>query len=584
MFLFITGSTWAQSFSLKTDAQTIGKNDVLQVEYEIKDGTDISNFLAPTFTDWKIMTGPSTSQSMVSINGQTARTFSYVYILMPLKTGHLSVPGTSLIADGKKLQCKATNITVTNQSSIKPAPQPGNGLQSLFDDPNLQDLFTKDPVLKANEDPAEVMRKNIFLKASVSKNTCFVGEPILVTYKLYTAIHTEARVTKQPSFSGCSVIEMAADDSSPLVEHINGKDYRAYLIRKVILVPLQEGQLNLDAAEVENEVNFEEAGNPYSVKKFSSTIKNPLVSIKVNALPVKNKPADFSGAEGNFSIGVDLKNKTPEAGENNSLIVTISGNGNMQSVDLPKIDWPENLDHFDATKKEDINKAQFPFSGTVTFEIPFIGLAEGKKTIPSIKWNYFDPTVEDYKTVSTDSLTINFSRASKTNNIHESTIVKEDLSNKKYLWIVAGIAVVAFVLLFFTLQKGSPEKKKEEAPFISSSEIGEEAEVVSPLPSATETDFKHALEMLANIEEPGLFYTTAKMLLAKALKEFLVTDASFNIMAALAGEKKNDPALPQKCIDINRSCEFALYSGMSSDSNREDVINGLKEIISTLQI
>lgn len=582
--MFIAGSTWAQSFSLKTDAQTIGKNDVLQVEYEVKNGSDISDFLAPAFADWKIMAGPSTSQSMVSINGQTTRTFSYVYILMPLKTGHLSVPGTNIIADGKKLQCKGTDITVTNQSLVKPAPQPGNSLQSLFDDPSLQDLFTKDPVLKANEDPAEVMRKNIFLKTSVSKNTCFVGEPVLVTYKLYTAIHTEARVTKQPSFSGCSVIEMPADDSSPLVEHINGKDYRAYLIRKVMLVPLQEGQLNLDAAEVENEVNFEEAGNPYSVKKYSSTIKNPLVSIKVNALPLKNRPADFSGAEGNFSIGVDLKNKTPEAGENNSLIVTISGNGNMQSVELPRIDWPENVDHFDATKKEDVNKARFPFSGSITFEIPFIGLTEGRKTIPSVKWNYFDLTAGDYKTISTDSLSINFLKASKTATIPENAVVREDLSNKKYLWIVAGIAVVAFVLLFFTLRKGTVEAKREETLPASWQEITEQTETVLPSPSIAKTDFKHALEMLSNIEEPGLFYTTAKTLLAKALQEFLVTDAPFNTMAALAGEKKNDTALAQKCVEINRSCEFALYSGMSNERNREDVINGLTDVINSLHI
>jgi len=581
-FFSICAGLLAQSFTLKTDGRIIGKNDALQVTYEISNATDISGFLPPQFEHWKIMAGPSSSQSIISVNGQTTRSFGYIYVLMPEKTGELALPGTTIIADGKKLNCKGITITVTNQSVAKPAPQVSSGLQSLFDAPDFEDLMPKDPVLKKNDDPAEIMRKNIFLRATTNKNTCYIGEPILVTYKLYTAIHTEARVTKQPAFTGCSVMELAPEESTPVMEHINGKDYRSYLIRRVILVPLQEGQLNLDATSVENEVSFAEAGNPYSIKKYSATIQSPPVSITVNALPAKNKPADFSGALGSFSISSALKNKEIAAGENNSLQVMISGTGNLQGIELPSIAWPDKVDHFDASKKEELSKTGFPASGNIIFDIPFIGLAEGEKTIPPIQWNYFDPATGSYKLTTTKPLTVVFTKAVKAHYAVTDAVSSENLSNKKYLWIVAGIALAAFIILFFTLRKGHPVAVSQPASVASA--VTTDETVAPPVLAVKEkTDFQKSLEMLGQMNEDTLFYSTAKNLLCQSLKEFFEADLPLNALVIKLRELPNKSSLAEKCLEVNRVCEFSLYSGIHDDANRAFVQANLQEIIGSLQ-
>ena len=459
LLLLLFTKSDAQSFLLKADAETIGKNDVLQAEYEIKDAEDVAGFTPPVFRDWRVVAGPSTSQNMVSINGKISRSFSFIYSLMPLKTGRLTVPSASVLIAGKRTQCKPVEITVTNQLSVRPTvPPSSSGLQSLFDDPALGDFFVKDPVLKANQDPAEIMRKNIFLRASVNKQECYAGEPVLATYKLYTAIHTEAKVTRQPSFSGCSVIELSPEDATPVIEKVDGKNYRTYLVRKVALIPIQEGRLDLDTATVENIVSFADASNPFSAKRYSSTVHNQPLFVTVKPLPLKNKPADFSGAVGNFTITATVKEKSLEEGANDALLITISGNGNMQSVTPPIVEWPQNIDHFDAVRKENIRKEAFPLSGSINFDIPFIGTSEGNKVIPPVKFTYFDPVAGTYKQVHTDSIALHFSQALKQASPPAVVYEKQNLSNKKYLWIVAGIAVAAFVLLYFTMFKTSAKQ------------------------------------------------------------------------------------------------------------------------------
>src|SRR4051812_26674480 len=93
-----------------------------------------------------------------------------------------------------------------------PAQQPPAQLPSL-----LEGTEEEMPLLHPAENPDDIIHKNIFVKATASKNTVYVGEPLLVNYKLYTAINNQARVSKQPSFNGCSVMELFAD-KDPYIE------------------------------------------------------------------------------------------------------------------------------------------------------------------------------------------------------------------------------------------------------------------------------------------------------------------------------------------------------------------------------
>src|SRR4051812_20374725 len=424
-------------------------------------------------------------------------------------------------------------------------------LPSLIDNSQEDNEFMQSSVLRPGENPEDKIRSQIFVKTTVSKRTCFVGEPILVIYQLYTALYCQPKVVKQPTFNGCSLVEMTTDEPE-YVDKQNGKMYRVLLIRKVQLTPLQEGQLLIPPAVVDNEVGFTSAENPYRLKNYNAAISSHIDSIHVKALPA-SMPADYSGiAGGKFTISAKVDSTTVPQGENDVLQITIGGEGNIDAISLPTIKWPKSIEHFESTDSQHINKMNFPVHGNKTFAIPFIGTQQGNKVIPSVSFTFFNTTSQQFETISTQPITINVVKALPANKWDEH-IVTDDVSNKKYLWFVPGIAIVVISVWLIsnkkkeireqearrqetkgqvTREQGGTSTQVEKAQDLKGQATGmQETEVQQNSikepskqePSVPEKpDFKILLQALSETEDNYLFFTNAKTLLTAALQHILV--------------------------------------------------------------
>ena len=287
-------------------------------------------------------------------------------------------------------------------------------LPSLFDEPTAQNEYQRNSVLKPGENPEAKIHSLIFIKTSISKKTCFVGEPILVTYQLYTAVSCHSRVTKQVAFSGCSVIEMTSDEPEQ-TQKDKGVIYRVQLIRKVELIPLQAGDLLIPPATVNNEVSFSTTDNPYREKSYSADVSSDPYTVAVTPLP-DNQPTDFSGITGKFTITAKADSTEMAEGESNRLQVTITGVGNIEAVTEPKINWPKHTEHFDPLDSQHINRLNFPESGDKTFIFPFIVTKKGKTILPQISFTYFDTEVKKFETVTTKEILLVIKQSVAKNN------------------------------------------------------------------------------------------------------------------------------------------------------------------------
>ncbi len=183
---------------------------------------------------------------------------------------------------------------------IKGIAQPTQ-LPSLFNEPDAQKEYQKNSTLQPGENPETKIRSLIFIKTSVSKKSCFVGEPIMVTYELYTAVSCHSKVTKQVAFSNCSVIEMTSVDEPEKTVKENGVIYRVQLIRKVQLIPLQAGDLAIPPATISNDVSFSTIENPYAEKSYTAEVSSTESKVVVDSLP-DHQPEGFTGITGKFSI------------------------------------------------------------------------------------------------------------------------------------------------------------------------------------------------------------------------------------------------------------------------------------------
>src|SRR5207342_1264390 len=114
-----------------------------------------------------------------------------------------------------------------------------------------------DDVVRPGENVSDKIRKNFFIKVEVSKTDCYLGEPIVATYKLYARLRSDSRVTRHPSLNGFSVYDMIdPTDDRVSVEKVNGKNFSVHIIRKSQLIPLQAGDVTLDPVELDNNIYF----------------------------------------------------------------------------------------------------------------------------------------------------------------------------------------------------------------------------------------------------------------------------------------------------------------------------------------
>ncbi len=109
----------------------------------------------------------------------------------------------------------------------------------------------------------------------------------MATYKLYSKLKSESRVTRQPSLNGFSVYDMT-DPSTDVayIEKVDGRPFTVHIIRKAQLIPLQSGTVQLDPVEVENTVHFIKNVKNHSGNGSLQNVFDPFFGDEVEGVPV----------------------------------------------------------------------------------------------------------------------------------------------------------------------------------------------------------------------------------------------------------------------------------------------------------
>ncbi|MFZ5976919.1 MAG: BatD family protein [Bacteroidota bacterium] len=560
-------SVFAQSnFQINTTYTTIGLKETLQVSYTYAGLAEMQNWEAPDFKNWNIISGPDFQTQQVYANGKYHAESNFVYLLQPKKTGKLVVPAAGLQINNTTLHCKPLAITVQQQIPADHSPQAGVQMPGGFFEPDEEEETTgieRNAILFPGEDAAQKTKENIFVRVEASKSKCVVGEPILVTYTLYSRLRTSAKLIQQPAFNGCTVYEMTTQDLHSEKKQWNGKMYNTFIIRKVQLIPLTTGTITLNAATVQNTVTF------YTLKNnavngsvdYSGLCSNAPMQLTVMALPLRNKPEHFTGAIGHFTMNARVEKKTDTAGDVNRLVIEIKGNGNFSSVTDPAIIWPKNIAHYSIAEESEVNKLVYPAEGTKTFTIPFTCKQQGNAVIPAITYNFYNTETGDYQTIQTDSIPIQVGPALK--NFINPDLYTQGNTNPTYIWIIPGIGLIVAIGWWIVYGRQKKAAAKQEPGLASATQINkttaQETGITantqeSPIVQPIETN--HIYELLTIPDDISFF---------KAVKA----------MALVEEERETDSSRKEALQELIAACNRALYAKVAN-TNRYDIAEQLK--------
>jgi hypothetical protein len=398
--LFFGAALYAQT-SLTVDVpRVVESGESFRLVYTVN--AEPSSFNPPTtFAGLDLLAGPSQSRmsSTQIINGKRTESFqiSYTYILQASSEGKYTIPSASVIVDGKTYSSQSVVVEVVKSEGKSAKSDSGTTTGTVSSD-------------------------DLFIRVFVNKNRVVKGEPLTATIKLYTRVSISGfEDVRFPSFNGFWSQETETPQNIEFVrENIDGKIYNAALLRRYLLVPQQSGSLTIDPVEMICQVQirsstatsrsiFDDFFDSYQTlrKRVSSTA----VRVTVDALP-PGAPESFLGGVGEFSLKSSLSRDSVNANEALSLLVTVTGTGNINLIETPKVEIPNGIEVYDTKISDNSSRGSGGASGSKQYEFPLIPRGPGVYTIPGVEFSYFDIAKRRYVTLRSQDMVLRVGRDS----------------------------------------------------------------------------------------------------------------------------------------------------------------------------
>ena len=368
----------------------------------------MSDFKWPGSEHFTVLWGPqSGSMSSTSIvNGKRTSTHqeTYTYIVQALSEGVFTIPAAT--ATVGKESCSSGDFQI---EVVRGENRPKSDADASSDA----------AAAKSDEQAssAAVTGEDIFLRLTVNKTHVVKGEPLVATLKLYTRVDvTGFEEVRFPTFNGFWSKETESAQQVQFErENVGGTIYQAAVLRRYMLIPQRTGTVAIDPAEMVCQIRVQTPGGPRSFfdsffdsyQTLRKRLRSDAVQIHVKALP-EGAPASFAGGVGDFRMNVSLSRPSLKAHEAASLVVTISGRGNLSMLEAPRIGFPPDFEVYDLKSSETI--AADGTSGSKTFEFPFIPRSHGDFTIPAVSYSYYDISKGRYVTLTSNEISLQVAR------------------------------------------------------------------------------------------------------------------------------------------------------------------------------
>ena len=563
----------------------------------ILEGSDGSNLSLPKLEGAELLYGPSQSKSMSTtiINGHMSNSFSLVYTLyyQAVTPGRHTLGSASITADGKRLTTRPTTIEILPVGSA-PSQQPAIP-QQQSPTPAQSSPSNKMPT-NGGIDPS-VKDKDIFVRMTLSKDVVYEQEAVLCTIKIYSRINANLSWSckQQPSFNDFLIEELPVNRNSQHTEVLNGQTYNTVEAKKYILFPQESGKLTISPGKYEASITYDPfddffgfgSSNPTS----SSVINIPASPVTLDVRPLPSpKPANFSGAVGDFSVITRIKpNNNFKTYTPATYSIIVSGTGNLKGIQNPIINMPKEFDTYDPQSTVKMVPNDENARGSVTFDYLFIPQYEGSFKIPDSYFVFFNTETQQYDSIKVDGYNLNVGKGEgkpsehyKLRSMDIRDIDKGDnaLSKGQSFFITSPIYWIAALLALLAALGGIIAYKKMEKTRANTNLMRKRR--ASKL---AQQRLKAAQARMLSNDRNG-FYTETLTALWGYLSDKLSIPVSELSKDNIAAEMTNFGFTQQHIDDTMRmleTCEFAQYAPELEGGNMEQVYNESAALIDNLE-
>lgn len=322
------------------------------------------------------LTFKSEQRDTVTRNGRRIQSAEFTYEVLPKISGRFAVPAFKALVNGVELRSEPLVLTVLDRDGNA---QTGAG--------------TAPPAM---------------LKVNIPKRRVYLGEVFPITMELMAeGLRQNHLPVPQLLTPGIRFTIIRPDYQQTAMRPANGKLYRVFTFQTGA-VAMKSGKLNLTFEVTVTVMDYTQ--NVFGKQRTINLTSDP-IELTVLPLPTEGRPANFSGAVGQFAIGnILLKPPRARTGDPVELNLRLSGSGSLETVPMPQpASWEGFKVHPPASEMDAPDNRGL--TSSKLFKQMVVPLKPNLAAIPPVEFNYFDPRKEEYISVRSPATPLTVSGA-----------------------------------------------------------------------------------------------------------------------------------------------------------------------------
>lgn len=298
-------------------------------------------------------------------------------------------------------------------------------------------LYTREVNISVAEGLSHTMNNGLYgevlCDAEFSSGSVYSGQPLVMRYFLYHDEGAGFQVLgmSEPPVTKGFIVKEISEEISPVTAVKNGRSFVKRHYKSWCLIPELSG-------------SHETGGGSIVIQQFTSRsrLSFPLKKISVRPVPVKGKPAGFSGDTGEFRIEAGSVSGPFKVNEEIRIPVTVSGKGNFLLMSKPVFENTDGLRIIFDENEPELSLNGNIITGTKKYTVTVIPQKEGSISPGRISLAYFNPDTGAYESASSEPYTFNVSGILTPQEIAD-TKDQGEKGSPGYAYIIAGVLLMA---------------------------------------------------------------------------------------------------------------------------------------------
>jgi hypothetical protein len=330
----------------------------------------------------------------------------FTYLVIPQRPGDFTIPGFEVRVGNRTIRTKGANLKVFGARGYASPPPAARAVPQTILPPGPGQSL---PPPQPSNPPDGREGEAYFGEILMSSKPVYVGEVVPVDIRFYFRGDVPISDLQQPVFAGDGFTAVPLGEPQQDEQVMGNVPYRVFTFRSAVTA-VKSGEIEIPPVTMAGRVlvsavppgfdaffdqffrNFPGVGRPEQVE-----VSTRGRTLKVLPLPREGRPADFSGAVGQFSLEASAEPRSAGPGEPVTLSLQVSGRGNFDTMSPPTLTETDGWRTY-APKEKFQPDDTVGSAGTKTFEFKIVARSNQTAT-PGAEFSYFDPRKKEYVTL-----------------------------------------------------------------------------------------------------------------------------------------------------------------------------------------